>query len=126
MTRASDSYRRLYSSTLWKRTAKVVIARAGGVCEACGERPATSADHHPISALELALTGQLGRFFDVSNMRASCGRCNSRAGAQLRNGAKRQWLLAQSAAEAWAERENAYWAEVERDAGRPAPEPRIY
>jgi hypothetical protein len=128
-------YRRLYATQRWRSTARFVIARAGGVCEVrgCG-RPATSADHHPTPALELYLTGRLELFFDLGNLRASCASCNSRAGAQLRNGKQRLWLLAQSSSEAWAVR---YEADQERlrlareraataPSSPPWPTPRIY
>lgn len=65
----------------WKRTARAVIARDGGVCqlrlEGCTGR-ATSADH----VVPLVLGGSR---LDPANLRAACGHCNSKAGGQVGN-----------------------------------------
>jgi hypothetical protein len=116
-----------------------VVARAGGRCEVTPgcPRPGTTADH-VIPAAELAQRGELHRFFDPGNLRCACRVCNSRRGAQLVNAgrrgrprAPRLLVTAEQAAEAWAARERAYWARVERERERQEterrrPTPRIH
>jgi hypothetical protein len=125
-------YRRLYSTTLWTRVSKIVVAR-DPLC-ACG-RPSTTADHI-VSARELAKRGELHRFFDLDNLRGSCRSCNSRRGALEENARRRgrprkararRWRSAEEMAEAWAVQERAYWARLEAErleAQRPSPPPR--
>jgi 5-methylcytosine-specific restriction endonuclease McrA len=122
-----QAYRALYGTRRWRRLSLTVVAAAGGQCAVVGDR-ATAADHFPLSALELAERGELHRFFDVTNLRALCRRCNSRAGARLVNSRRRgrRMVDATRAAEEWAVRERAYWAEVERATARGFPQPRIY
>jgi 5-methylcytosine-specific restriction endonuclease McrA len=111
----------------WRRLSRLVIARAGGVCQVTPGclRPATCADHI-IPALVLAERGELHVFFALDNLRASCQRCNSAAGARLRNQRQRRRRLVtgEEAAIVWAQREDAYWEQVAAERARPTP--RIY
>jgi hypothetical protein len=128
-----ETYRRLYGSQAWRRLSRAVLEAAGYRCQMTEGCPniATCADHI-VPALELAEHGRLDLFFAPENVRASCRSCNSSHGARLGNSRRRE-RRAMSAYEqaierglAWAERENAYWREVEARAQRPAPMPRIY
>jgi 5-methylcytosine-specific restriction endonuclease McrA len=120
-------YKALYGTVRWRRLSRLVIARAGGVCQVTPGclRPATCADHI-IPALVLAERGELHVFFALDNLRASCQRCNSAAGARLRNQRQRRRRLVtgEEAAIVWAQREDAYWEQVAAERARPTP--RIY
>ena len=131
-------YRRWYGSGRWRATSAFVIRRAGAVCEIGGPRCtgiATTADH-VVAAVELAQRGRLDLFFDLGHLRAACRSCNSRRGAEMVNAgrrgrprAPRRVVTAEQAAEAWAAREWAYWARVERERQareRRRPVPRIF
>jgi hypothetical protein len=65
-------YKALYGTVRWRRLSRLVIARAGGVCQVTPGclRPATCADHI-IPALVLAERGELHVFFALDNLRAS-------------------------------------------------------
>jgi 5-methylcytosine-specific restriction endonuclease McrA len=84
----NSPYAVLYRSRAWRKTAAWVIARAGGRCEVCGVRRATSADHI-VPAAELWESGRIDAFFDTMNLRASCRSCNSRGGAYVANSRRR-------------------------------------
>jgi hypothetical protein len=127
---AASSYKRLYGTAQWKRVRRLVLARSGGRCEltpGC-PRPASTVDHMT-PVLELAMTGRLAEFYDPLLLRAACQRCNASHGASFGNRQRRhrRRMTAMEAALAWAERENAYWAERERQAAAAVqPQPRIY
>jgi hypothetical protein len=71
VTVAAD-YKALYGTQRWRRLSRLVIARAGGLCEVPGcPNLATTADH-VIPALVLAERGELAAFFDPANLRAAC------------------------------------------------------
>jgi len=127
---AIAGYGRLYGRKEWKTVRAFVLARAGYRCEATIGCPnvATHADHI-VPAAELAATGRLAEFFDPANLQAACRACNCASGASYGNRQRRHHrrVTAEEAAIAWAARENAYWAEVERRAAAaPSRTPRIY
>lgn len=125
-----DDYRHLYSTGRWRWTRDLVLLRAGYRCQmtpGCPTR-ATTCDH-VVPAYVLAQTGELDRFFDPTNLRAACARCNYAAGARLVNALNRRRGRRRRAQadDAWAARENAYWSAREVEAGRePPPLPAVY
>jgi 5-methylcytosine-specific restriction endonuclease McrA len=72
---------RRYNTTRWKRTRKLVIFRAGGLCQVRGPNCtiyATTAHHRLPSSQYPEL------FWDLTNLEASCGPCNAH-GATVKN-----------------------------------------
>ena len=126
---SASAYKALYGTKRWKSVRRLVLARAGGVCEMTAGCPnvATTVDHI-VPALELAMTGRLAEFYDPLLLRAACRPCNASGGASFgnRHRRRRRQQDRQDVLAGWAARENAYWAEVERRAGRPSPRPAIW
>ena len=125
-------YRALYGTSLWRKTSRMVVLRAGGRCEVTPgcPRPARTADHI-VSAWLLAERGELERFFDLGNLQAACRSCNSRRGALETNARyrgvprRRRVDPAAAAAAAWAARYEADMARLARERER-RPMPRIH
>jgi 5-methylcytosine-specific restriction endonuclease McrA len=72
---------RRYNTTRWKRTRRLVIFRAGGLCQVRGPNckiHATTAHHRLPSSQYPDL------FWDLSNLEASCRPCNAH-GANVKN-----------------------------------------
>jgi hypothetical protein len=124
-------YRSLYGTQRWRLLSREVIAAARGRCAIPGcLAPADSCDHYPVSAMEAFEANLPELFWDPENLRALCRSHNSSLGAALGNRARRRRRRVSFQEEAerraiqWAERENAYWAGVERE--RQAARPRIF
>ena len=70
-----------YWSQAWRRLSKLVLARDGYACQIKGPRCsqlATQVDH-----IEAVAAG--GSFWDPSNLRAACRRCNGALGGVVGN-----------------------------------------
>jgi hypothetical protein len=74
-----DDLARFYASAAWKRARRVVLERAGGCCEFCGEEPFVGQPldvvHLAGSTLEL-IRGE-GDPLDVSRLAAGHRRCHA-------------------------------------------------
>jgi 5-methylcytosine-specific restriction endonuclease McrA len=80
---------RRYRTAKWQRLRKAVLARDGHVCQIQGPRCtvyATTVDHVLPSSTHPHL------FWDPSNLRAACRRCNFGAGAALAAANTRQTI----------------------------------
>lgn len=68
---------KLYGSSAWRKTRKIVKERAQGLCEWCGA-PGVDAVHLGGRTLEIL---RAGKAFDLADLACGCRRCHARYAA---------------------------------------------